>query len=65
MPVWFRDETGKLTWVNKSYMDHVGAVNLDDIKSRQIELLEQRQRKAVAETIENNQSFSERFHTIM
>ncbi len=65
MPVWFRDETGKLTWVNKSYMDHVGAVNLDDIKSRQIELLEQRQRKAVAETIENNQSFSERFHTIV
>lgn len=64
-PVWFRDESGKLTWVNKSYMDHVGAVNMDDIKARQIELLELRQRKAVAESIEGNEKFSERFHTII
>ena len=65
LPVWFRDEAGKLTWVNKSYMDHVGAVNLDDIKARQIELLELRQRKAVTEAVENDETFKERFHTII
>lgn len=65
LPVWFRDEAGKLTWVNKSYMDHVGAVNLDDIKARQIELLELRQRKAVTEALENDETFKERFHTII
>lgn len=65
LPVWFRDEVGKISWVNQSYMDLVGASSLEDVKARQIELLELRQRKVVAETVENNQAFSDRFHTII
>lgn len=65
LPVWFRDESGKITWVNQSYIDSVEAQDLEDVKKRQIELLEMRQRKEVAETIENKQIFANRFHTII
>ena len=65
LPVWFRDDAGKLTWVNQSYMESVGGTDLEDVKARQIELLELRQRKAIAESIESNQVFSNRFHTII
>ncbi len=65
LPIWFRDENNKITWVNQSYMEAVEATDLEDIKARQIELLEMRQRKQVAEKIENQETFSERFHTII
>ncbi len=65
VPVWFRDEAGKITWVNKAYMTSVEVHELEDIKNRQIELLEMRQRKEVAEKIENGENFSDRFHTII
>lgn len=65
LPVWFRDEVGKISWVNDAYMQAVEASELEDVKSRQIELLEMRQRKEVAEKIENGEIFSDRFHTII
>ena len=65
LPVWFRDEGGKITWVNSAYMDAVEVSDLDDVKSRQIELLEMRQRKEVAEKIEEGEIFSDRFHSII
>ena len=65
LPIWFRDENNKITWVNQSYMEAVEATDLEDVKARQIELLEMRQRKQVAEKIENQETFSDRFHTII
>ena len=65
LPVWFRDEAGKLTWVNGAYMEAVNVCDLEDVKARQVELLEMRQRKEITEKIENQEIFAERFHTII
>lgn len=65
LPVWFRDQSGKINWVNQAYSESVEAQDTDDVKARQIELLEMRQRKEVAEKIEANEPFSDRFHTII
>ncbi len=65
LPVWFRDQEGKITWVNQSYAESVEAVNIDDVKARQIELLEMRQRKEVSDKITAGEIFSDRFHTII
>lgn len=65
IPVWFRDEGGKITWVNRAYMEAVEVRDLEDVKARQVELLEMRQRKEVAEKVDNQEVFAERFHTII
>lgn len=64
LPVWFKDEAGKIKWVNTAYSQAVEASGTDDVCARQIELLEMRQRKDVAEKIAEGETFSGRFHTI-
>jgi signal transduction histidine kinase len=47
MPVWIRGGDGRLEWVNKAYVTAVEAVDENEVKERQIELLEARQRLEV------------------
>jgi len=47
MPVWLRSPDGKIEWVNKAYVAAVEAADEAEVRDRQIELLESRQRAAL------------------
>ncbi len=51
IPVWFRDQNGRLSWVNSAYVSAVEATSVDEVIERQIELLEQRQREGLAKAL--------------
>lgn len=40
MPIWMRDDVGRLTWVNKAYANAVDAPNADSAVSQDLELLD-------------------------
>src|SRR5690606_33167596 len=44
MPVWLRGADGRIEWVNKAYVTAVEAADEAEVRERQIELLESRQR---------------------
>ena len=44
-PVWLRSAEGRIEWVNKAYATAVEATDEAEVRERQIELLEQRQRE--------------------
>ncbi len=65
MPVWFHDQRQKLTWVNRTYTKAVEAGSPNEVYDKQLELLEQRQIKAVNKELEHNRIFRQRMHTII
>ncbi len=65
MPVWFRDQQKKLTWVNANYAKAVDASEPGEVYEKQIELLEQRQIRAVNQELSQNSIFRKRMHTII
>jgi len=64
MPVWLRGQDGRLIWVNDAYVTAVDAKSELEVLERQIELLENRQRKAVAKSIAAGQSYKARVHLV-
>ncbi|WP_045837225.1 PAS domain-containing sensor histidine kinase [Hyphomicrobium sp. 99] len=64
MPVWLRDQSNRLVWVNKAYVKAVDAESELEVLQRQIELLEMRQRKHVLKTIASGESYKARVHLI-
>jgi signal transduction histidine kinase len=64
MPVWLRAPDGRLIWVNTAYVSAVDAKSELEVLERQIELLENRQRKAVAKSIAAGQSYKARVHLV-
>jgi signal transduction histidine kinase len=48
MPMWLRDETGHLTWVNAAYATAVEAHDADDAIKRALELVDTAGRRALA-----------------
>lgn len=64
LPVWLRGSDDKLTWVNTAYVAAVEAATNEDVLTRQIELLESRQRKAVAKAVGQGQTYRERVHLV-
>lgn len=65
MPVWLRNDSGVLTWVNEAYVGAVGASDLDDCLKRQLELLEVRQREVVDGAITSGQVYRQRIHLVV
>ena len=65
MPVWFRDQQKRLTWVNSTYAKAVDANAPAEVYEKQIELLEQRQIKAVNQELSQSNIFRQRMHTII
>ncbi|MCF6198369.1 MAG: ATP-binding protein [Hyphomicrobiaceae bacterium] len=65
MPVWFHDQRQKLTWVNRTYTKAVEAGSSQEVYEKQLELLEQRQIKAINKELERNNIFRQRMHTII
>lgn len=64
MPVWFRREDGRIEWVNDAYVKAVEASNEAEVRERQIELLEMRQREALRTSLAKGAPYRERVHLI-
>lgn len=64
-PAWLYDASGRLTWVNSSYVKAVDAESEAEVLEGQIELLESRQRKAVARVLKTGQTFKERIPLVV
>lgn len=65
MPVWFRGADGRIDWVNLAYVRAVAAANRQEVTSRQIELLESRQRIAVEQALRAGRVYRDRVHLIV
>lgn len=57
MPVWLRGKDGRITWVNNAYVKAVEAHSRGEVQDKQIELLEQRQRKTAARALSRGDSY--------
>ncbi len=64
-PAWIRTKEGQLSWVNRAYARAVDVVSSADVVSRQIELLESRQRGAVSASLGSGQIFRGRLPLII
>jgi len=65
IPVWLRSKDGRLTWVNNAYVRAVEARSRAEVQERQIELLEQRQRRAAARVLARGESYRGRIPLIV
>jgi hypothetical protein len=64
MPAWLRGADGRLQWVNEAYAKAVEAGSEKEVRERQIELLETRQREAVGVALTKGTPYRERVHLI-
>ncbi len=64
-PVWMRDESGRIAWVNAAYIKAVEASNFNDVRDNQIELLEGRDLVRANERIASGKEFRERMQLII
>jgi len=64
LPVWFRNSDGRIEWVNDAYVKAVEARDDKEVRERQIELLEARQREAVQTALAKGTPYRERVHLI-
>ncbi len=64
MPAWFRGSDGRVLWVNEAYVRAVEAGSEGEVRERQIELLEMRQREAAAAALAKGIPYRERVHLI-
>ena len=65
MPVWLRGQDGTIQWANAAYIAAVEAKSLAEVKEKQSELLEQSQRKAVANSLARTLNFRRRLPLII
>ena len=64
MPAWLCGADGRLQWVNEAYVKAVEAGSETEVRERQIELLEMRQREAVGVALAKGIPYRERVHLI-
>jgi signal transduction histidine kinase len=64
MPVWLRRADGRIEWVNDAYVKAVEASDEAEVRTRQVELLEVRQREAVKAALAKGAPYRERLHLI-
>jgi signal transduction histidine kinase len=65
LPVWIRGADGRLEWVNKAYVQAVEAADEEEVRERQVELLESRQRQDLRRTIGLGETFKQRVPLII
>lgn len=65
MPAWRRDREGKLTWVNKAYVDAVDGQTLDNVLAQNIELLNDEALKKIHDTLAGGASSNQRLYAIV
>ncbi len=64
-PAWLRGLDQRLIWVNQAYVKAVEANDEEEVISRQIELLESRQRQAVQAALRKNKPYQDRIHLVI
>ena len=64
MPVWL-STGGRIDWVNKAYVAAVEATDETEVRDRQIELLESRQRAAVERALTKHDAYKKRLPLIV
>ncbi|MCB1486877.1 MAG: PAS-domain containing protein, partial [Bauldia sp.] len=64
-PIWLRDETGRLTWVNAAYAAAVDARDEADAIERNLELLDDTGRRIIAEGHKTEPVFTRRLPTVV
>jgi signal transduction histidine kinase len=64
-PVWTRQDSGELAWVNQAYATAVDADSPDDVITRQLELLDADDRQRAAKSRQMKQAFSQRAMVVM
>jgi signal transduction histidine kinase len=64
VPVWLRGKDGRITWVNTAYVKAVEARSRTEVQERQLELLEQRQRRAAARALTRGDSYRGRIRLV-
>ena len=65
MPVWLKTRDGRLTWVNKAYVRAVERVDEDEVLSRQIELMDTRERQKALRVVARGEPFRERMQIVV
>ncbi|MEL6291680.1 MAG: ATP-binding protein [Pseudomonadota bacterium] len=65
MPVWLRDDRGRIGWVNDAYIAAVEAADEAEVTGRQIELLETRQRNDLAADLAKSEMVRKRMPIIV
>lgn len=65
MPVWLKTRDGRLTWVNNAYVNAVESENEDEVLSRQIELLDSRERQCALKSIAKGEEFRQRMQIVV
>jgi len=64
VPMWSKDEDGRIRWANEAYAHAVEAADTTEVFERQIELLESRQRAKLERNVDNGDIFAERIHIV-
>lgn len=65
LPVWLKDSQGRISWTNRAYAAAVEAQSGGEVVERQIELLEQRQRKMIERALRRGETYRERLHLVV
>ncbi|MCL4766408.1 MAG: PAS domain-containing sensor histidine kinase [Hyphomicrobiaceae bacterium] len=65
MPVWLKGAGGRIEWVNKAYVAAVEAADETEVRERQIELLESRQRAAIEPRLVKHETCTKRMPLIV
>ncbi|MEM1364645.1 MAG: ATP-binding protein [Pseudomonadota bacterium] len=65
MPAWVRSKDGHLSWANDAYLQAVDAQSVDDVTTRQIELLATEDRSKASQQVNENGVYRERLTSIM
>ena len=65
VPVWFRSADGRIDWVNSAYVRAVDGFSREDVRTRQVELLETPQRSALAASLAAGRIHRSRVHVFV
>ena len=65
MPVWLKTRDGRLTWINRAYVEAVESESEDEVLSRQIELLDSRERQCALKSIAIGDEFRQRMQIVV
>ncbi len=65
MPVWLKDTSGRIEWVNQAYARAVDVEAQAEVYTRQVEFLETRQRRDVDAALSRDEVHRQRMHVIV
>ncbi|MCB8840001.1 PAS domain-containing sensor histidine kinase [Aurantimonas sp. VKM B-3413] len=65
IPIWLRDEEGRLTWINDAYVRSVDAKTVDQALDQQIEFLGEHDRMRIATDVRGTGLFSSKVSTVV